>query len=153
VTGVTGIASAAMVVGLLNPVLLVLLVIVELPGGWAAVRTARIGYATDFALADSRRRKWILTDLMAERRTAAELRSFTLRRFLLDRVGRLAAYERDARMEAARHQAFTQVVASAAGGVATAGVYVALGSCWPSAPYRWPWRAPPCWRSAPPRPP
>jgi len=127
VTGVTGIASAAVVVGVLNPVLLALLVIVELPGGWAAVRTARIRYATNFALADSRRRKWILTDLMAERRTAAELRSFTLRQFLLERVGRLAAYERDARMEAARRQAFTQVVASAAGGIATAGVYVALG--------------------------
>jgi ATP-binding cassette, subfamily B, bacterial len=70
---------------------------------------------------------WRCWDLMAERRTAAGLRSFTLRHFLLDRVGRLAAYERDARIEAARHQAFTQVVASAAGGVATAGVYVALG--------------------------
>ena len=127
VTGITGIASAAVVVALLHPVLLALLLVAELPGGWAAVRSARIGYATSFALADSRRRKWILTDLMAERRTAAELRSYTLRRFLLARVGRLAAYERDAQIGAARRQALTGVVADAAGGVATAGVYVALG--------------------------
>jgi ATP-binding cassette subfamily B protein len=127
VTGVTGIASAAVVVGVLNPVLLALLAIVELPGGWAAVRTARIGYATNFALAGSRRRKWILTDLMAERRTAAELRSFTFRQFLLERVSRLAAYERDAQLAAARRQALTQVLAGTAGGIATAGVYVALG--------------------------
>jgi ATP-binding cassette subfamily B protein/ATP-binding cassette subfamily C protein len=98
-----------------------------LPGGWAAVRTARIGYLTNFALADSERRKWILSDLMSERRTAAELRSFTLRRFTLDRVARLAAYARDAQMKAASRQSLTRITGSAAGGVATAGVYVALG--------------------------
>jgi ATP-binding cassette subfamily B protein len=127
VTGLTGIASAAVVVGLLNPILLALLVVVELPNGWAAVRTARIGYITRFALADSSRRKWILTSLMADRETAAELRSFTFRRFLLDRVARIAAYERDAELQAARRQTLTQAIAGAAGGMATAGVYVTLG--------------------------
>ncbi len=127
VTGAVGITSAAVVITVLQPVLLGLLLVAELPGGWAAVRSARIGYTTSFALADSRRRKWILTDLMAERRTAAELRSFTMRSFLLSRVARLAAYERDARLGAARRQAVTQVIANAAHGVATAGVYVVLG--------------------------
>jgi ATP-binding cassette, subfamily B, bacterial len=126
-TGAVGIASAAVVVGVLNPILLALLVAAELPGGWAAVRSARIGYATSFALADSRRRKWILSDLMAERRTAAELRSFTLRDFLLARLGRLVSYERDAEITAARRQALTAMTANAAGGIATAGVYTALG--------------------------
>jgi len=126
-TGAVGIVSAAVVVGLLNPVLLALLLLAELPGGWAAVRSARIEYATSFALADSRRRKWILSDLMAERRTAAELRSFTLREFLLARLARLAAYERDAELTAARREALTQVTAKAAGGIATGGVYTALG--------------------------
>ncbi|MEP7024812.1 MAG: ABC transporter ATP-binding protein, partial [Actinomycetota bacterium] len=126
-TGAVGIVSAAVVITLLHPALLVLLVVAELPGGWAAIRTARIDYTTSFALADSRRRKWLLTDLMAERHTAAEIRSFTLRSFLLSRVARLAAYERDARLDAARRQAITQVTARAAGGVAAAAVYVALG--------------------------
>jgi ATP-binding cassette, subfamily B, bacterial len=123
VTGAAGIASAALVVAMLQPVLLVLLLLAELPGGWAAVRAARIGYITNFALADSHRRKWILTDLMAERRTAAEMRSFTLRHFMLTRVARLAAYARDAQMKAASRQTVTRVIAQAAGGVATAGVY------------------------------
>jgi len=127
VTGVAGIVSAALVVAVLQPVLLVLLLLAELPGGWAAVRAARIGYITNFALADSHRRKWILTDLMAERHTAAEMRSFTLRHFMLARVARLAAYSRDAQMKAAGRQALTRVTAQAAGGVATAGVYTALG--------------------------
>ena len=127
VAGVSGIVSAAVVLTLLSPVLLVLLLLAELPGAWAAIRAARIRYMTNFALADSSRRKWILTDLMADRRTAAELRSFTMRRFLMSRAARLAAYERAAQLRAARQQAVTQVLASAAGGVATAGVYIALG--------------------------
>jgi ATP-binding cassette subfamily B protein/ATP-binding cassette subfamily C protein len=127
VTGAAGIASAALVVAVLQPILLVLLLVAELPGGWAAVRAARIGYITNFALADSHRRKWMLTDLMAERRTAAELRSFTLRHFMLARVARLAAYARDAQMKAASRQALIRVTAQAAGGLATAGVYTALG--------------------------
>jgi len=71
VTGAAGIVSAALVVAVLQPVLLVLLLLAELPEGWAAIRAARIGYITNFALADSHRRKWILTDLMAESRWAA----------------------------------------------------------------------------------
>ncbi|HEY6786758.1 MAG TPA: ABC transporter ATP-binding protein/permease, partial [Trebonia sp.] len=126
-TGLTGLASAAVVVGVLQPVLLVLLLAAQLPGAWAAVRAARIRYVTRFALSDSHRRKWILTDLMAERRTAAELRSFTMRSFLLDRVARLAAYARDALMTAARRQATTRLIASVLGGIATAGVYAGLG--------------------------
>jgi ATP-binding cassette, subfamily B, bacterial len=127
VTGAAGIVSAALVVAVLQPILLVLLPLAELPGGWAAVRAARIGYITNFALADSHRRKCILTDLMAERRTAAEMRSFTLRNFMLARVARLAAYAQDAQMKAAGRQALTRVTAQAAGGVATAGVYTVLG--------------------------
>jgi ATP-binding cassette, subfamily B, bacterial len=128
VTGLVGIAAAATVVAVLQPILLALLIVAELPGGWAAVRSARIGYVTSFALADSRRRKWILSDLLAERHTAAEVRSFTMRHFLLDRVARLAAYARDAELTVARRQALTRVTANAAGGVATAGVYAALGA-------------------------
>ena len=126
-TGATGLVSAAIVVGVLQPVLLVLLLAAQLPGAWAAVRAARIRYLTRFALIDANRRKWILADLMADRRTAAELRSFTMRSFLLDRVSRLAAYARDAEMTAARRQAVTRGIASALGGVATTAVYAALG--------------------------
>jgi ATP-binding cassette, subfamily B, bacterial len=127
VTAFAGIAAAATVVGVLQPILLAVLLVAQLPGAWAAVRSARIRYVTRFALVDSYRRKYILADLIAERRTAAELRSFTMRSFLLDRVSRLAAYARDAELTAARRQTITKVVASVMGGIATAGVYAALG--------------------------
>ena len=127
VTAAVGIIAAALVVAVLQPVLLALLVLAELPGGWAAVRSARIGYLNSFALADTQRRKWILSDLMAERRTAAEIRSFTLRQFMQERVARLAAHARDAEMRAASRQTATRVIAQVATGIATAGVYLVLG--------------------------
>jgi ATP-binding cassette subfamily B protein/ATP-binding cassette subfamily C protein len=127
VTAFAGLASAAVVVGLLQPVLLAVLLVAQLPGAWAAVRSARIKYLTRFALIDSYRRKYILAGLIAERSTAAELRSFTMRAFLLGRVSRLAAYARNAELKAARQQTVTKVIGSALGGLATAGVYLVLG--------------------------
>jgi ATP-binding cassette, subfamily B, bacterial len=126
-TAFAGLASAAVVVGVLQPVLLVVLLLAQLPGAWSAVRSARISYLTTFALIDSYRRKYILAELIAERHTAAELRSFTMRAFLIARVARLAAYTRSAELRAARQQTMTKVIGSALGGVATAGVYAVLG--------------------------
>jgi ATP-binding cassette subfamily B protein/ATP-binding cassette subfamily C protein len=127
VTAFAGLASAAVVVGVLQPILLAVLLLAQLPGAWAAVRTARISYLTRFSLIDSYRRKYILASLIAERRTAAELRSFTMRNYLVGRVSRLAAYARNAELRAARQQTATKVVGSAMGGLATAGVYAVLG--------------------------
>jgi ATP-binding cassette subfamily B protein/ATP-binding cassette subfamily C protein len=127
VTAFAGLASAAVVVGVLQPILLAVLLLAQLPGAWAAVRTARIRYLTRFALIDAYRRKYILANLIAERDTAAELRSFTMRAFLLSRVSRLAAYVRAAELRAAQQQTTTKVLGSALGGIATAGVYAVLG--------------------------
>jgi ATP-binding cassette, subfamily B, bacterial len=126
-TAFAGLASAAVVVGVLQPILLAVLLLAQLPGAWAAVRSARIRYLTRFALIDSYRRKYILAELISERRTAAELRSFTMRAFLIGRVARLAAYARTAELRAARQQTQTKLIGSALGGLATAGVYVVLG--------------------------
>jgi ATP-binding cassette subfamily B protein len=127
VTAFSGLASAAVVVGVLQPILLAVLLLAQLPGAWAAVRSARIDYLTRFALIDSYRRKYILANLIAERRTAAELRSFTMRTYLLGRVARLAAYARNAELKAAQRQTMTKAIGSSLGGLATAGVYVVLG--------------------------
>jgi ATP-binding cassette, subfamily B, bacterial len=127
VTAFTALASAAVVVGLLQPILLAVLLLAQLPGAWAAVRTARISYLNRFALIDSYRRKYMLASLISDRRTAAELRSFTMRAFLIGRVARLAAYARGTQLRAARQMTVTKLIGSALGGVATAGVYVVLG--------------------------
>ena len=128
VTAFAGLGSAAVVLGVLQPILVVVVLLAQLPGAWAAIRSARIRYVTRFALVDSYRRKYILANLIARRQTAAELRSFTLRAFLLGRVARLAAYAREAELTAARQRTVTQVLASAMTGVATVGVYATLGA-------------------------
>jgi len=128
VTAFSSIAAAVTVVGVLQPVLVAVLLLAQVPGAWAAVRSARIQYVTRFALVDSYRRKDILADLIAERRTAAELRSFTMRSFLIGRLSQLAAYARDAELTAARRQTQTRVAASVLSGLATAGVYASLGA-------------------------
>jgi len=128
VTAFAGLGSAAIVLGVLQPILVVVVLLAQLPGAWAAVRSARIRYVTRFALVDSYRRKYILASLIARRQTAAELRSFTLRAFLIGRVARLAAYAREAELTAARQRTITQLLASAMSGVATVGVYATLGA-------------------------
>jgi ATP-binding cassette subfamily B protein len=127
-TAFAGLGSAAVVVGVLQPLLLLVVLLAQLPGAWAAIRSARIRYVTRFALVDSYRRKWILSHLIATRQTAAELRSFTMREFLLDRFARLASYARNAELTAARRTTQTQILASSMSAVATVGVYATLGA-------------------------
>lgn len=126
-TALAGMTGSAVVVGVLNPLLLLVLLGAQLPAAWSAVRSARIRYVTRFALVDANRRQWIYSHLMADRRTAAELRSFTMRRFLTGRLAQVMAHVRDARLTAARRTTVTRTLASVLGGVATAGVYASLG--------------------------
>lgn len=64
---------------------------------------------------------------MAERASAPELRSYGLRRFLLDQYDRVMAVETDIELALARRVTTTVTVGSMIGGVATAVVYVLLG--------------------------
>jgi ATP-binding cassette subfamily B protein/ATP-binding cassette subfamily C protein len=64
---------------------------------------------------------------MTQRRHAAEVRSFTVRDFLLDQYVRLAARVRDAELDVARRQMLARLFGDMLKGVATASVYVSLG--------------------------
>jgi ATP-binding cassette, subfamily B, bacterial len=74
-----------------------------------------------------RRRIWILHRLMAERVSAAELRSYGLRRFLLDQYDRVMAAGTTVQLDLARRMTTTLSIGSVVGGVSTAAVYVLLG--------------------------
>ncbi|MFF4992630.1 ABC transporter ATP-binding protein [Streptosporangium saharense] len=126
-TAAIGIASAAGVLGVLHPVLLPLLVLAVLPDAWAAVRTARMRYTTMYAFIPVARRKWIISELLAERAAAAEVRSFTMRDFLLRMYDAVATAEQNVRLDLARRQTFARVVGEALGGLGAALVYVVLG--------------------------
>ncbi|MBE1591868.1 ABC transporter ATP-binding protein [Nonomuraea angiospora] len=127
VTAAVGIAAAAGVLGLLHPVLLPLLLLAVLPDAWAAVRSARMRYSTMYGLIPARRRKWIIAELLAEREAAAEVRSFTMRGFLLRMYDAVARAEQDVLLQLARRQTVARLVGEALGGLGAALVYVALG--------------------------
>ncbi|MFF4622015.1 ABC transporter ATP-binding protein [Nonomuraea jabiensis] len=127
VTAAVGIAAAAGVLGLLHPVLLPLLLLAVLPDAWAAVRSARMRYSTMYGLIPARRRKWIIAELLAERGAAAEVRSFTMRGFLLRMYDAVARAEQDVLLQLARRQTVARLVGEALGGLGSALVYVALG--------------------------
>ncbi|MBO2453247.1 ABC transporter ATP-binding protein [Actinomadura barringtoniae] len=126
-TGAVGVIAAALTLGVLHPLLLPLLLLTAVPRGWASVRSARMEYLTELTLVGVARRKWILSDLMADRRHAAEVRSFTMREFLLEEYDRFAAYERGAKLKLARRQTVVKIFGDIMQGLATGAVYLALG--------------------------
>ncbi|WP_106581079.1 ABC transporter ATP-binding protein [Murinocardiopsis flavida] len=127
-TGLVSIVAAAGVLAVLHPVLLPLLVLTVVPDGWAAARAARMRYERIRELTTGRRRKWALGDMLASRDSAAELRAFTMRGFLIDEYTRISDIERAAMLTVARRQTTTRLVGEAAGGVATAATFAALGA-------------------------
>jgi len=127
VTGLVGVSAAAAALLLVHPLLVPLLVLATAPIGWAAVRAARVQYVSMFRRIVRRRRLWLLEDLMADRQTAAELRSYGMRDFLLAQHQVLMAAETAAELEVVRSQTATRAAGNALGGVAGIGVYAALG--------------------------
>ncbi|MGH3242614.1 MAG: ABC transporter ATP-binding protein, partial [Spirillospora sp.] len=126
-TAAVGMVAAAGTLGVLHPVLLPLLLLTAVPEGWASVRSARMRYLMLLSLVGVTRRKWILSDLMVDRRHAAEVRSFTMRAFLLGQYDRAASYQRHVELDVARRQTIVKITGDMLKGVATAAVYIALG--------------------------
>ncbi|GAA0922473.1 ABC transporter ATP-binding protein [Nonomuraea longicatena] len=126
-TSAVGLAAAAGVLGVLHPVLLPLLLLAVVPDAWAAVRSARMRYSTLYSLVPASRRKWIIAELLAHRQPAAEVRSFTMRGFLLRMYDAVAQAEQLVLLRLARRQTTTRIVGEALGGVGSGLVYVALG--------------------------
>ncbi|TYB52231.1 ABC transporter ATP-binding protein, partial [Nonomuraea sp. PA05] len=127
VTAAVGIAAVAGVLVVLHPVLLPLLLLAVVPDAWAAVRSARMQYATMYSLIPANRRKWIIAQLLAEREPAAEVRAFTMRGFLLRMYDAVARAEQDVMLRLARRQTMARLAGEALGGLGAALVYAALG--------------------------
>lgn len=126
-TGLAGLVAAGSVLGVLHPVLLALLAIAVVPDGWAVFRTAHLRYATWRAINQMLRRRHVLSDMMAERDSAAEVRAFGMRDYLLREYDATSAREIAVHRRLAKRQALTRIAGDAASGIATACVYVVLG--------------------------
>jgi ATP-binding cassette subfamily B protein len=125
--GAVGLLAVMVAVVLIHPLLLVALLVATLPNGWASLRAGHQRYQTYLAGSVRRRRMWLLHRLMAERVSAPELRSYGLRRFLLDQYDRVMGAETDVQLALARKVTTTMSVGSVISGLATGAVYVLLG--------------------------
>ena len=125
-TNLISLAAAASVLGVLHPALLPLLALAVVPTGWAAVRSARLGYWQQLRTITVLRRKWMLTDLLADREPAPEIRAFTLRHYLLSEVRRLLDVTTTEYEKVSAAQVRTNLLGQALGSVATGLTYAAL---------------------------
>ncbi|MFI1988124.1 ABC transporter ATP-binding protein [Actinoplanes sp. NPDC020271] len=127
-THLIGLIAAAGVLAVLHPALLPLLILAVVPTGWAAVRAARSGYRSRLRLIAVWRRQRMLAYLLAAREPAAELRAFTVRRFLLAEVARLLRISTLEEISVVTRQVRTNLYGQALSGLFTGLAYVML--CW-----------------------
>ncbi|MEH1015840.1 ABC transporter ATP-binding protein [Micromonospora sp. CPCC 206060] len=125
--GLAGLLAVTAAVVVIHPLLLVALLVATLPNAWAALRAGHLQYRTYTAGSVRRRRLWLLHRLMAERDSAPELRSYGLRRFLLDQYDRVMGVETDIQLALARRVTTTTSLGAVIGGIATGAVYALLG--------------------------
>ena len=125
-TNLIGLIAAAGVLAVLHPVLLPLLVLAVVPIAWAAVRSARLGYRQVLRFIAVWRRQRMLAELLADRESAAELRAFTVREFLLAEIRKLLAAATVQEIRLAERRVRTTLAGSLLSGVATGLTYAML---------------------------
>ncbi|MGC9671419.1 ABC transporter ATP-binding protein [Planosporangium sp. 12N6] len=126
--GLAGLLAVTVAVVMIHPLLLVALLVATVPNAGASLRAGHLRYQTFLAGSVRRRRRWLLHRLMAERYSAVELRSYGLRRFLLDQYDRVMGAETDVQLALAHRVTTTTSIGSVISGLATGGVYVLLGA-------------------------
>jgi ATP-binding cassette, subfamily B, bacterial len=125
-TCLISLTAACSVLAVLHPVLVPLLVLAVVPNFWASVRAARLGYRQQLRLSAVLRRKWMLSDLLADREPAPEVRAFTLREYLLAEVRRLLEVTTREQQVLSAQQVRTNLLGQALGSVATGFTFAAL---------------------------
>ncbi|MEE3921550.1 hypothetical protein V2I01_34735 [Micromonospora sp. BRA006-A] len=123
-----GVIATATAVTIIHPLLLPCLIVAAAPEAVTAVRMARRQHVDWLARITRRRRKWMLGDLMANRHTAAEIRAYQMRDFLLSEYHLMTRLETRAELRLARAQTVTRAIGLSITGVATFGLYVVLGA-------------------------
>jgi ATP-binding cassette, subfamily B, bacterial len=126
--GLVSLLAVTVAVVAINPLLLLALLVATVPTAYAALRAGHERFKTYLASSTRRRRQWVLQTLMAERKSAAELRAYGLRGFLLGLYDRVMGAQIAAELAVARRATTTVSIGAAVGGIALTGVYVLLGA-------------------------
>ncbi|MEU5726465.1 ATP-binding cassette domain-containing protein [Micromonospora sp. NPDC047738] len=127
VTGLVGVLATAAAVTVIQPVLLPCLLLAAAPEAVTAVKMARRRHLDWLGRVTRRRRMWMLAQLMADRHTAAEIRAYQMRGFLLAEYRRVIGLETRAELRLARALTATRAVGLSITGVAAFALYAVLG--------------------------
>jgi ATP-binding cassette subfamily B protein len=125
--GLVSLLAVVVAVVAIHPLLLLALLVATVPTGYAALRAGHVKFGSYLASSTRRRRQWVLQRLLAERDSAAELRSYGLRPFLLGLYDKVMGAQIAEELRVARRVTTTMSVGAMIGGVALAGVYLLLG--------------------------
>lgn len=123
---IISIASAAVVLALISPILLPLLLLTIAPKAWAQIRSARMGYVKFVRHNEGRRRQNQITWLGQNIAYAPEIRTLGLAPYLLARYERLTGIFEARDSDLARAQALSGMLGDALSGIAMAASYVLL---------------------------
>ncbi|MGW2365270.1 ABC transporter ATP-binding protein [Streptomyces sp. NPDC001667] len=126
VNALIGLVSAAGVLALLHPSLVLMLLLIAAPKGWGAVVSARRQYASRHAWIEHRRAISVITSRLTSQDSAAEIRVHGAGRMLVDAYDDMAATMEKEQQRLSRAQAVTQSASSALSGLAAVAAYGVL---------------------------
>jgi ATP-binding cassette subfamily B protein len=126
IAGVIGVVAAGVALATLHPALPPALLVAAVPSAWASLRAGGQRYREYLGGSVRRRRLWVLTSLMAQRRSAAELRAYHLRGYLLSQYDAVMEEETRSHLTLARAVTATTAIGAVVSGVCTGAVYALL---------------------------
>lgn len=123
VTALVTVAAVAVALIIIHPALVPLLFFAALPTGWAAIRSARLGYESNRSRVSRRRRLWLIEMQLADRHAADDVRLLESGRWLRGQHQAMVDAETEADFAVIDRQTLVRCVGQSAAGAATAGVY------------------------------
>ena len=127
-TGLVAVVATITAVVVIAPLLAPCVLLASIPTAVTAIRIARRQYLAMLARITRRRRMWMLAAVMANRYTAAEVRSYQMRDVLLAEYRHIMALETASELRLVRAQSSTRLLGTALDGIGSLGVYVLLAA-------------------------
>jgi ATP-binding cassette, subfamily B, bacterial len=126
-SSIVSMVAAMTTVAVFSPWLLPAMLAAAAVDGWAAMRAAKLHYASFLQMVTRSRQSWVVSELITERDAALEIRAFTTQPVLLAEHRRVAKILANETIRVERRQTWIELAGRTVAGVGTALAYVVLG--------------------------